>query len=79
MPPKLKSKTIIESPNLGSDHAEAPQEGRVLALVKQIENLMNSLVRRQGNPSNSLIEQVEGRGACNVDVPIIFYNNNNKF
>ena len=47
--------------------------------MEQIENLMNSLVRQQGNPSNNLIEQVERRGACNVDVPILFSNNSNEF
>ena len=40
---------------------------------------MNSLVRQQGNPSNNPIEQVEGRGAHNVDVPILFSNNSNEF
>ena len=40
---------------------------------------MNSLVRHQGNLSNSPIEQVEGRGAGNVDVLIIFFNNFNDF
>ena len=72
MPPKLRSKTTIESPDLGSDAAEVVQEGRGL---EKIENLMNSPIRQQGNPSNSLIEQVEGRGVGNVDMPIIFYNN----
>ena len=79
MPPKLRSKIIVESSDLGSDAIEAAQEGRVPALVEQIENLMNSLVRQQGNPCNSLIEQVEGRGAGNVDVPILFSNNSNEF
>ena len=59
MPPKLKSKTTVESPNSRSDVAEAAQEGRVPTLVEQIENLMNSPVRQQGNPSNYPIEQVE--------------------
>ena len=40
---------------------------------------MNSPMRQQGNPSNSLIEQVEGRGAGNVDVLILFSNNSNEF
>ena len=40
---------------------------------------MNSSVRQQGNPSNNLIEQVEGRGAGNVEVPILFSNNSNEF
>ena len=47
--------------------------------VQQIENLMNSPVRQGGNPSNSPIEQVERRGAGNVNVPIIFSNNFNVF
>ena len=47
--------------------------------MEHIENLINSLIRQQGNPSNSPIEQVEGKGAGNVDVPTIFYNNSNKF
>ena len=46
---------------------------------KKIENLMNSPVQQQGNPSNNPIEQVEGRGAGNVDVPILFSNNSNEF
>ena len=57
----------------------AAQDGRVLALVEQIKNLVNSLVRQQGNPSNNPIEQVEGRGICNVDLPILFSNNSNEF
>ena len=40
---------------------------------------MNSPARQQGNPSNNLIEQVEGRGAGNVDVLIIFFNNFDEF
>ena len=32
-----------------------------------------------GDPSNNLIEQVEGRGTCNVDVPIVFSNNSSEF
>ena len=36
---------------------------------------MNSTVRQQENPSNNLIKQVEGRGASNVDMPIISFNN----
>ena len=54
-------------------------EGRVSALVEQIENLMNSLTRQQGNPSKNLIEQVEGRGVGNMDVRILFFNNSNEF
>ena len=79
MPPKLRSKTIVESPDLGFDAVDVAQEGRVLALVEQIKTLMNSLVRQQGNPSNIPIEQVEGRGIGNMDVPILFSNNSNKF
>ena len=79
MPPKLRRKTTVESPDSGSDVAEAENDGRVLALMEQIENLMNSLVRQQGNPSNNPIEQVEGRGAGNVDVHILFSNNFNEF
>ena len=79
MPLKLRSKTIVESPDLGFDAVEEAQEGRVLALVEQIKTLMNSLVRQQGNPSNTPIEQVEGRGIGNMDVPILFSNNSNKF
>ena len=30
------------------------------------------------NPSNSLIEQLEERGACNVDVPNLFSTNSNE-
>ena len=45
MPPKLRSKTTVESLDLGYDVVEAAHEGRVPALVEQIENLMNSLVR----------------------------------
>ena len=41
MPPKLRSKTIVESLDSGFDAAEAARKGRVLALVEQIENLMN--------------------------------------
>ena len=40
---------------------------------------MNSPVRQQENPSNNLIKQVEGRGASNVDMPIILFNNSNEF
>ena len=36
---KLRSKTIIEFSDSGSDAAEAAQEGSVLTLVEQIENL----------------------------------------
>ena len=79
MPPKLRSKTIVESLDSGSDTAEAAQEGRVPALMEQIENLMNSLVRLQGNPSNNPIEQVKGRGAGNVDVSFLFSINSNEF
>ena len=79
MSPKLKSKTTIDSLNSRSDAVEVTHEGRVLTLVEQIENLMNSLVRQQGNPFNNPIEQVEGRDACNVDVPILFFNNFNEF
>ena len=79
MPPKLRSKTIVESLDSGSDAVEATHEGRVPALVEQIENLMNSPVQRQGNPSNNPIKQMEGRGAGNVDVPILFFLNSNEF
>ena len=67
---KIRSKTIVESPDLGSDAAEVAQKGRVPTLLKQIENLMNSPVRLQG---------VKGRGAGDVDVPIIFSINSNEF
>ena len=79
MPPKLRSKTIIESLDSGSGATESSQEGRVLALVEHIENLMNSPMQLQGNPSNNPIEQVEGRGVGNVDVPILFSINSNEF
>ena len=79
MPPKLRSKETIESSDSGSGVVKATQDGRVLALVEQIKNLMNSLVRQQGNPSNNPIEQVEGRGIGNVDLPILFSNNSNEF
>ena len=79
MPPKLRSKTTIEFSDSRFDAAEAAQEGRVPALVEQIENLMNSPMRQQGNPSNNPIKQVEGRGVGNVDVPILFSNNSNEF
>ena len=79
MPPKLRSKTTVESSKPGSNAAKAAQEGRVLALVGHIENLINSSVRQQGNPSNNPIEQVEGRGVGNVDVLILFFNNSNEF
>ena len=59
--------------------AEEAHKGRVLALVEQIENLMNSPVQQQGNPSNNPIELVEGRGASNMDMPILFSNNSNEF
>ena len=65
---KLRSKITIEYPDSGSDAAEVAHEGRVLAMVEQIENQMNSLVQQQWNPSNNPIEQVEGRGVGNVDV-----------
>ena len=48
-------------------------------MVEQIEKLMNSLVRQQGIPSNSPIEQVEGMGASNVNVSILFSINSNEF
>ena len=79
MPSKLRSKTTIESSDSGSDVVEVAHEGRVLALVEQIENLMNSLARQHGNPSNNPIKQVEGRGAGNVDMPVLFSNNSNEF
>ena len=79
MPQKLRSKTTVESPDFGSNTVEVAHEGSVQALVEQIENLMNSLVRQQGNPSNNPIEQVEGNGAGNVDVSIHFSNNFNEF
>ena len=79
MPQELRSKTTIESLDSGYDATEVAQEGRLPALMEKIENLMNYPVRQQGNPSNNPIEQVEGRGAGNVDVPIIFYNNSNEF
>ena len=79
MPLKLRSKTIIEYPNLVYDVVKVAQQGRVPALGEQIENLMNSLVRQQGNLSNNPIEQLKGRGAGNVDVPILFPNNSNEF
>ena len=79
MPPKLRSKVIKESLDSGSEAAKAAHEGRVPTLVEQIKNLMNYSVRQQGNPSNNLIEQVGGMGACNVDVPILFSNNFNEF
>ena len=40
MPPKLRSKTTIESLDLGSDDAKTTQKGRVPAMVEQIENLI---------------------------------------
>ena len=71
MPLKLKSKTTVEYLDSRYDAVEAAHEGRVPALVEQIENFMNSPVQQQGNPSNNPIEQVEGRCAGNVDVPIL--------
>ena len=47
--------------------------------MEHIENLMNTPIRQQGNPSDIPIEQVEGIGAGNVDVPILFSNNFNEF
>ena len=47
--------------------------------MENIENLMNSPIQQQGNPSNIPIEQVEGGGAGNVDVHILFSNNFNEF
>ena len=79
MLPKLRSKTTTESLDSGFDVVDAALEGKFLALVEHIENLMNSLVQQQGNPSNNPIEQVEGRGIGNVDVPILFFNNSNEF
>ena len=79
MPPKSRSKTIVKSPDSRSNVVEAIHEGRVPPLVKQIENLMNSLVRLLRNPSNTPIEQVEERGAGNVDLSILFFNNSNEF
>ena len=79
MPPKSRSKTTVKSPDSRSDVVEAINEGRVPPLVEQIENIMNSLVRLLGNPSNTPIEQVEGRGAGNVDLSILFFNNSNEF
>ena len=46
MPPKLRSKATIKSPDSRSDVVEATWEGRVSALVEQIENLMNSPVQQ---------------------------------
>ena len=43
------------------------------------QNLMNSPMRQYGNPSNFPIEQVEGRGVGNVDVPILLSINFNEF
>ena len=37
MPPKLRSKTILESQDSVSDAAKAAQEGLVLAMVEQFE------------------------------------------
>ena len=47
--------------------------------MEQIENLMNFLVRQQGNPSNNPIEEVEGRCVGNVEVLILLSNNSNEF
>ena len=79
MPLKLRSKINVESLDLGFDVVEAAREGRVPTLVEHIENLMNSSVRQEGNPSKNPIKQVEERGASNVDVSIIFSNNFNEF
>ena len=79
MPPKLSSKTTVESMDSGFDVAKAAQEGRVPALLEQIENLMNSSEKQQVNPSNNPFEQVEGRGIGNVDVPILFSINSKEF
>ena len=68
MPPKLKSKTTIKSLDSGFDVVEAAHKKRVPTFMEQIENMMNSPVRQQGNPSNNPIEQVEGICAGNVDV-----------
>ena len=79
MPPELRSKATLEFSNSGSDAVEAAQEGRFLALVEHIKNLMNSPMQQQGNPSNNPVKQVEGKGAGNVDVPILFSLNSNEF
>ena len=47
--------------------------------MEQIENLMNSPMQQQGNPPNNPIEQVEERGASNVDMSIFFSLNYNEF
>ena len=77
MPPILRIKTTIASLNLGYDAVKVAQEGRVP--MEQIENLMNSIMRQQRNPSNNLVEQVKGRGVGNVDAFILFFNNSNEF
>ena len=46
MPQKMRSKINVESLDSGFDAAKVAQEGRVPALVEQIENLINSLVRQ---------------------------------
>ena len=79
IPPKLRSKTTVESPDSRSDDEKASHEGRVPTLVEQIKNLMNFLVRQQENPSNNPIKKVEGRGSGNVDVSILFSNSFNEF
>ena len=75
----MRSKTIVESPDSGSNATETTHEAKVLALVEHTKNLMNSSVRQQRNPSNNPIKQVEGRDAGNVEVPILFSNNYNEF
>ena len=60
MPPKLKSKIVVESQGLGSDIVETVQKGIVSAMVKQMErNLANPQIIQDDDVSNNPIGQEE--------------------
>ena len=72
MPPKLKSKTNLESQDSVSDAAEATQEGLVPAMIKQFERNIADFLQGEF-ASDDLFGQEEGKGNIDDDdihVPI---------
>ena len=59
MPPKLRSKTILESQNSVSDVAEAAHEEFILAMVEQFEKKIANFLQEEF-ASNSPFRQEVG-------------------
>ena len=73
MPPKLRSKIILESYGSGYNVAEIAYEELVLAMVEQFEENAASFLQEE-HVSDNQTRQERTTNIGNVDVPIHFPN-----